>query len=89
MTTFDYRSIVTVVDVMDSGARIDGVLDVVSANKGIISDDPSKHPDTLYIQLSAGDGYGYGDRYGYGNGDGYGYGDGDGYGDGSMLLAAL
>ena len=83
---------VTVIDVLDAGACIDGVLQFIAANGMRIECDSGEF-DEPYIQQAAngdgdGDGYGYGYGYGYGNGngngDGYGYGNGngDGYGDG-------
>ena len=80
---------VTVVDVLDAGACIDGVLQFIAANGMRIECDSGEF-DEPYIQAAKlnGDGDGYGDGYGYGydDGDGYGYGDvygyGYGYGDG-------
>ena len=68
---------VTVVDVLDAGACIDGVLQFIAANGMRIECDSGEF-DEPYIQAAKlngdGDGYGDGYGYGYGDGDGFGYG---------------
>ena len=88
MTWMIYKPVVTVVDVLDTGACIDGVKEFVS-KVGAIVGKASDYLCEAWIQSAAnssgyGYGDGYGDGYGYGDGDGYGYGSGygDGYGDG-------
>ena len=77
---------VTVVDVLDAGACIDGVLQFIAANGMRIECDSGEF-DEPYIQQAKLNGYGdgYGDGYGngYGNGNGNGDGDGNGNGDGN------
>ena len=78
---------VTVIDVLETGACIDGVFKFVADHAGRIECDSAEFPHEAHIQEAAGidgNGYGDGDGYGYGNGYGYGYGygDGDGNGDG-------
>lgn len=82
-----YRPLVTVADVLDACACIEGVVEWVEAHGGRISGPPSDYPGNEDIQHAAradgyGYGYGYGDGHGDGNGFGYGYGDGNGFGDG-------
>ena len=81
-----YKPVVTVVDVLDVGACIDGVKQFVE-RAGVIAGNAADYLREKWIQIAAtGNGYGYGD--GDGNGYGYGYGDGDGngngYGDGGL-----
>ena len=76
-----FREIVTVVDVLETGACLDGVAEFVLKNGGMISARVSDFPGNTYIHR-AGNGYGNGYGYGYGIGYGIGYGDGDGYGTG-------
>jgi hypothetical protein len=74
-----YRETVTVVDVIETGACIDGVKEWLEKNQRQIAGPTEKYRSNGYIvKASHADGYGYGD----GDGDGYGYGDGDGDGDG-------
>ena len=63
-----YRPVVTVADVLESGACYDGVKTWVQ-RKRIIADDPTKYLDEEAIQTAA-----FSDGYGYGSGSGYGYG---------------
>ena len=66
---------VTVIDVLETGACIDGVLKFVD-HAGRIECDSAEFPHEAHIQEAAGiDGYGKG----YGDGDGYGYGYGYGW----------
>ncbi len=75
---------VTVIDVLETGACIDGVLKFVADHAGRIECDSAEFPHEAHIQEAAGiDGYGDGDGDGYGDGDGDGYGDGYGYGYGN------
>ena len=79
------NAVVTVCDVLDAGACIDGVIEFVKRH-AVIKVVPAEWPSEAWIQKAAGDGDGYGDGdgsgygYGYGYGDGYGYGYGDGDG---------
>ena len=85
------KDIVTVIDVLEDGACISGVVDVIKRTR-VIAGPPVDTRSTEGRLMKAarnngngdGDGYGYGDGDGDGYGDGYGYGsgDGDGYGDG-------
>ena len=83
MNALAYRPTVTVVDVLDAGACISGVMDFIDEHTGgVIAGDTAKLLRTSdasgidwITRASNGDGYGYG--YGYGDGDGYGYGDGE------------
>jgi len=90
MNSWAYKPIVTVVDVLDIGACIDGVKAFVLRHGRAIVGKASDFLDSEWIQRAAINGYGYG--YGYGDGDGYGdgygYGYGDGDGDGRAALAA-
>jgi len=79
-TWHHYLERITVIDALESGACLDGVIEWVVAHGGTIAGETQKHAKNGYIARAAnGYGYGYGDGYGYG----YGYGDGDGSGDGS------
>jgi hypothetical protein len=74
-----YLPIITVCDVLDSGACHAGVVEFVEANGMQINGLTVNYLNNEYIVLAScanGDGYGCG----YGCGDGYGYGDGCGYG---------
>ena len=89
MTSLAYRPTVTVVDVLDAGACIDGVKRFLLDAGGRIAgatDQLMKAFDEegrgWVAKASNADGDGYGDGYGYGDGDGYGDGYGYGYGDG-------
>jgi hypothetical protein len=78
-----YREHVTVSDVLDSGACLDGVKEWVAKHRGRIAGPAGRYPKQGEIQKAThgdGSGYGYGYGYGYGDGDGYGSGDGSGYG---------
>jgi hypothetical protein len=84
-----YKEIVTVIDVLESGACIDGVCDWLN-KLPLISGVTKLHIGNEHIANAAnadgdgdgsGSGSGYGDGSGSGSGSGYGY--GDGYGDGS------
>lgn len=76
--------VVTVTDVLDTGACLDGVVDWVARHHGRIAGDPVLHKNTWIDQAARLSGYGSGYGYGTGYGDGYGtgYGTGYGYGDG-------
>ena len=78
--------VVTVVDVLDTGACLDGVVDWVARHHGRIAGNPVLHTNTRIAKAArlsgSGSGYGYGSGDGYGYGSGYGYGDGSGSGDG-------
>ena len=83
------RDRVTVVDVLDAGACIDGVKDFILLHSMQIAGNLRDHLSDLWITRAAhcdghgdGDGDGDGDGYGDGYGYGYGYGYGDGYGNG-------
>ena len=71
-----YKPIVTVADVLESGACYDGVCEWVKSHGGIISGRASEHSHENILKAAWADGYG--DGYGYGSGSGYGDGDGDG-----------
>jgi len=79
---------VTVIDVLESGACIDGVLGVVGRTL-TISGPPTdtQMTETWLAKAARLDGSGDGDGYGYG--DGYGSGYGYGSGDGEMNLAEI
>jgi hypothetical protein len=82
-----YRERITVVDVLDSGACMEGVQDWLIRNRRQIAGPTEDHVGNEYIAAAShsngdGNGDGDGDGDGYGNGYGYGYGDGDGDGDG-------
>jgi hypothetical protein len=87
--SFVVRDTVTVADVLDAGACIEGVLAFIDRrkNRPIAADSSQVRDRDGYIaRASRRDGSGSGSGYGYGDGDGYGYGDGYGsgygYGDG-------
>ena len=61
-----YLPVVTVVDVLDTGACYDGVVSWIE-NNGLVIAGPTERQTNEYI-LKAANGYGYGD--GYGDGDG-------------------
>ena len=89
MRSLIYQERVTVIDVLDTGACFDGVVEWIAAHGGLIAGPTADHVGNEYIARAAnatgdatGDGYGYGYGYGYGDGDGYGYGNGYGDGDG-------
>ena len=73
-----YRPVVTVIDVLETKACIQGVL-VYLLKHPLISGEVNKESNPHILKASNGDGYGDG----YGNGNGYGDGNGNGYGDGS------
>ena len=77
--------VVTVVDVLDTGACLDGVVDWVARHHGRIAGNPVLHTNTWIAKAARLSGSGSGSGYGDGYGSGYGYGDGsgDGYGSGS------
>lgn len=88
---YDYRPIVTVVDVLETGACFSGVAEFVIANCGVISAAADKYPNNAYVKSAAhSDGYGCGNGYGgaddFDGGDGYSNcygssgGNGNGYG---------
>ena len=88
MDAFAYKETVTVVDVLDAGACIDGVKAFILKNGRVISCNPSDYAGEPYITAAAqgdgnGDGYGYGDGSGLGGGNGDGFGDGNGDGNGN------
>ena len=78
--------VVTVVDVLDTDACLDGVVRWVAKNQGRIAGNPVSRKNAWIAQAArlsgsgtgSGDGYGYGDGSGSGDGYGSGYGDGDG-----------
>ena len=76
--------VVTVVDVLDTGACLDGVVDWVAKNQGRIAGNPVLHTNTWIAKAArlSGSGTGSGDGYGYGDGSGDGYGSGSGSGSG-------
>ena len=85
-----YKPTVTIIDVLESGACVDGVREWLD-NLPLISGVTQLHIGNEHSANAAnadgygdgdGDGYGsgYGDGYGSGSGSGYGYGSGDGYG---------
>jgi hypothetical protein len=79
-----YKPTITVVDLLESGACVEGVKEAVEEH-GVIAAETREHASNPYVSKAAdadGDGDGYGSGYGYGDGDGYGYGYGSGYGDG-------
>ena len=75
------KSVVTVVDVLECGACIEGVFRWVDKTKRI-SGPPVDDEDSAGWLAKAANLNGYGNGYGYGNGNGYGngYGNGNGYG---------
>ena len=86
-----YKTALTVIDVLDSGACLDGVCKWVEAHGGRIAGRTKSYWKQRELSKAAnGDGSGYGSGYGDGSGDGsgsgygsgYGYGYGYGYGDG-------
>ena len=72
-----YRFTVTVADVLESGACLDGVRGWVESHRGVIAGSPQIYRAKEIREAANADGDG--DGYGYGYGDGYG----SGYGDGS------
>lgn len=68
----NYQSRVTVIDVLESGACIEGVKKWIVANRGVIAGETAKQSNENILSAANADG----------NGNGYGYGNGDGYGDG-------
>ena len=89
MRWWEPLDVVTVVDVLDTGACLDGVVDWVARHHGRIAGNPVAHQNTWIAKAArlsgsgSGYGYGYGSGYGSGSGSGDGYGSGYGYGDGS------
>ena len=79
-----YKPRVTVVDVLDAGACIEGVKSFIQANGGVIVAETAKFlrkSEWIAKAANAGlAGNGYGDGYGNGYGYGDGYGDGNGNG---------
>ena len=86
-----YKPTVTIIDVLESGACVDGVREWLD-KLPLISGVTQLHIGNEHI-VNAANADGYGSEYGYGDGDGYGsgsgwsesdsgygYGDGDGYG---------
>ena len=74
-----YSERVTVCDVLESGACLDGVVEWIKEHDGLIAGATVEHCRNEHIaRATCADGYGYGYRNGYGDGDGDG--DGDGYG---------
>jgi hypothetical protein len=74
-----YKPTLTVVDVIESGACMNGVCEWVEAHGGRIAGKTRTHwkrPEL--IKASNADAYGSGYGYGSGSGSGSGYGDGDG-----------
>ena len=69
-----YSERVTVCDVLDAGACIDGVRKFVAAVKVIAGRVTDYASERWVCIASNGYGYGYGDGYGYGYGDGAGTG---------------
>ena len=62
-----FTPVVTVCDVLESGACLDGVVDWVKRHKGLIAGKPEDFPRQPEIQRAA---CANGDGYGDGNGDG-------------------
>jgi len=75
--------VVTVIDVLESGACYAGVSDYIATTR-VIAGPPVdvSGTDSRLAKVARRDGYGDGSGSGYGSGDGDGDGDGDGYGDG-------
>ena len=69
-----FRERVTVVDVLETGACFEGVIDWVLKNRRIIAGDSSQYQDEHIDKTARKDGYGYGYGYGYGSGSGSGNG---------------
>jgi hypothetical protein len=89
----EFKPVVTVVDVLESGACIDGVKEYVAANGGVIAGPIAGRQRNEWIAKAShcyGDGSGDGSGYGSGSGYGYGYGSGsgDGYGSGDGDITA-
>ena len=76
------RDIVTVIDVLESGACFVGVRDYIELTR-TISGPPTDTDGTEGRLSQVALANGSGDGYGSGSGDGYGSGSGDGYGSGS------
>ncbi len=72
-----YKPWVTVVDVLETNACYDGVIDWIKVHAGQIAGETATQETNQYI-LAAANGSGYGD----GSGSGDGSGDGSGYGSG-------
>jgi hypothetical protein len=77
MNAFVYKPVVTVVDVLEAGACIDGVKDFIKKHAMVIAGATSDFLRQEWVKKAA-NGDGYGDGSGSGYGYGYGYGDGDG-----------
>lgn len=79
----DYRPVITVCDVLDEGACLDGVLEYVNEHEGKIASQVDLSQGWM-VRAALSDGYGccYGHENGEGVGDGYGDGGGGGDGDG-------
>ena len=95
-----FKERITVCDVLDAGACLDGVLPLVmrfglEANVAELRAAVARSEVEYVDKAARANGYGSGDGYGYGYGSGYGYGDGDGdgygygygYGDGRLFNA--
>jgi hypothetical protein len=81
---WNFRAIVTVVDVLESGACIAGVLSHLAKYPAIATAWPTVDTTGGHLaKASNGDGYGNGYGNGYGKGNGYGNGNGKGDGDGN------
>ena len=77
-----YKPIITVTDLLDSGACASGVIEAV-VKHNLIAAKTENFVDNSYAARAAiANGNGYGDGYGNGNGYGDGYGNGNGYGNG-------
>ena len=61
-----YLETVTVCDVLESGACIEGILDWIEENSGVISGAVDDDKNEYILAAACADGYGYGD----GDGDG-------------------
>ena len=82
MRWWEPLDVVTVVDVLDTDACLDGVVRWVAKNQGRIAGNPVSRKNAWIAQAARLSGTGSGDGYGYGDGSGSGYGDGYGSGDG-------
>ena len=59
-----YKPVVTVVDVLDVGACLDGVKSFILKHGGIIAAKSEDHLREEWVQRAANNGYGYGNGYG-------------------------
>ena len=69
MNFFEYKPVITAVDLLDAGACIQGVKDAVYKHLALVMESAKAMQISEWSSKAANaDGYGYG--YGYGDGDG-------------------